>query len=40
MNQSDRRAEKHNHFQRHAKKPEKLQLRDKIHWRGKPVCMF
>lgn len=35
----EQRAEENNHFQLHAKKPEKLQLRDKIHWRGKPVCM-
>lgn len=36
---TDRRPEKSSHFQLHAKKPEKLQLREKIHWRGKIVCM-
>jgi len=36
---TDRNAEKSNHFQLHAKKQEKLQLRDKFHWRWKPVCM-
>lgn len=36
---TDGRPEKSNHFQLHAKKPEKLQLREKIRWRGKTVCM-